>query len=191
MLPACNSEAMQLHLDEIATKVTPGAHAIVFLNQAGWHGGRVLKVPSNISLMPLPPRAPELNGQENIWQTLCSLSVHMWLVHAMRRARVASDRPTPILTHTGRAMQENSKIFVGLDTSKMKISVALAEEGRQGEVRFFGDIDDTPDAIRGLVRKLTGKFRELLFCYEAGPAGYGLHRQRVLSAMLALSSRPP
>jgi len=74
-------------------------------------------------------------------------------------------------------MQENSKIFVGLDTSKMKISVALAEEGRQGEVRFLGDIDNTPDAIGRLVRKLTGKFRELLFCYEAGPTGYGLHRQ--------------
>ena len=68
VLPACNSEAMQLHLDEIATKVTPGAHAIVLLDQAGWHGGKVLKVPHNISLMPLPPRAPELNGQENIWQ---------------------------------------------------------------------------------------------------------------------------
>ena len=59
---------MQLHLDEIATKVTPGAHAIVLLDQAGWHGAKALKVPSNISLMPLPPRAPELNGQENIWQ---------------------------------------------------------------------------------------------------------------------------
>ena len=68
VLPACNSEAMQLHLDEIATKVTPGAHAIVLLDQAGWHGAKALKVPSNLSLMPLPPRAPELNGQENIWQ---------------------------------------------------------------------------------------------------------------------------
>ena len=69
VLPACNSEAMQLHLDEIATKVTPGAqHAILLLDQAGWHGAKALKVPSNISLMPLPPRAPELNGQENIWQ---------------------------------------------------------------------------------------------------------------------------
>ena len=68
VLPACNSEAMQLHLDEIATKVTPGAHAIVLLDQAGWHGAKALKVPRNISLMPLPPRAPELKGQENIWQ---------------------------------------------------------------------------------------------------------------------------
>jgi hypothetical protein len=35
VLPACN---MQLHLDEIATQVAPGAHAILILDQAGWHG---------------------------------------------------------------------------------------------------------------------------------------------------------
>jgi len=68
VLPACNTEAMQLHLDEIATKIAPGAHAILLLDQAGWHGAKALKVPNNISLLQLPPRAPELNGQENIWQ---------------------------------------------------------------------------------------------------------------------------
>jgi hypothetical protein len=68
VLPACNTEAMQLHLDEIATKVAPGAHAILILDQAGWHGAKDLEIPSNISLLPLPPRAPELNSQENIWQ---------------------------------------------------------------------------------------------------------------------------
>src|SRR6516225_7290087 len=51
---------MQLHLDEIATKVTLGAHAIILLDQAGWHGAKALVVPNNISLVPLPPRAPEL-----------------------------------------------------------------------------------------------------------------------------------
>jgi hypothetical protein len=59
---------LQLHLDEIATKITPGAHAILLLDQAGWHGAKALKVPNNISLLQLPPRAPELNGQENISQ---------------------------------------------------------------------------------------------------------------------------
>ncbi len=68
VLPACNTEAMQLHLDEIATKVTPGALAILILDQAGRHGAKDLKVPRNISLLPLPPRSPELNPQENIWQ---------------------------------------------------------------------------------------------------------------------------
>ena len=43
VLPACNTEAMQLHLDEIATKVTPGAHAVVVLDQAGWHKSQALK----------------------------------------------------------------------------------------------------------------------------------------------------
>jgi hypothetical protein len=68
VLPTCNGEAMQLHLDEIATKVAAGAHAVLLLDQAGWHAAKALVVPSNISLVPLPPRAPELNGQENIWQ---------------------------------------------------------------------------------------------------------------------------
>ena len=95
----------------------------------------------------------------------------------MRRARVAPGWPTPSLTHRGRSMQETSRVFVGLDISKLKISVALAEEGRQGEVRFLGDIDNTPDAMKRLVRKLSGKYLQLLFCYEAGPTGYGLHRQ--------------
>ena len=74
-------------------------------------------------------------------------------------------------------MQQNIRVFVGLDTSKNKISVALAEDGRRGEVRFFGDIDNNPDAVKRLVSKLIGKYQQLLFCYEAGPTGYGLHRQ--------------
>jgi hypothetical protein len=68
VLPFCNTEAMQLHLNEIAARVTAGAHAILILDQAGWHGAKDLKIPRNLSLLPLPPRAPELNSQENIWQ---------------------------------------------------------------------------------------------------------------------------
>jgi transposase len=74
-------------------------------------------------------------------------------------------------------MQQKSKVFVGLDTSKLKISVAVAEDGRQGEIRFLGDIDNTPEAVRRLVHKLASRHGELLFCYEAGPTGYGLQRQ--------------
>ena len=48
VVPFCNSEAMQLHLNEIASKVSPGAHAIVILDQAGWHGAKELKIPHNI-----------------------------------------------------------------------------------------------------------------------------------------------
>ena len=44
-----------------AARVTAGAHAILILDQAGWHGAKDLKIPRNLSLLPLPPRAPELN----------------------------------------------------------------------------------------------------------------------------------
>ena len=58
-----------------------------------------------------------------------------------------------------------------------KISVAIAEAGRDGEVRFFGDIDSTPEAVERLVAKLGKRHPRLSFCYEAGPTGYGLYRQ--------------
>ena len=70
VLPRCNTRAMQWHLDEIATQVSPGAHAVVILDQAGWHTTNQLCVPANITLLPLPPRAPELNPVENVWQFL-------------------------------------------------------------------------------------------------------------------------
>ncbi len=71
VLPFVNTEAMNLHLAEISTQVTPGAHAVLTLDGAGWHqtGGK-LKLPDNISLLPLPPYSPELNPVENIWQFL-------------------------------------------------------------------------------------------------------------------------
>ena len=82
ILPACNTEAMNLHLVEIAKTVAPGAHAVLLVDQAGWHMSTYLVVPSNITIIAMPPKSPELNPVENIWQTVCSLSVHMWLVHA-------------------------------------------------------------------------------------------------------------
>jgi hypothetical protein len=68
VLPRCNTEAMTLHLQEISATVAPGAHAVLLLDQAGWHGSRDLAVPGNITLLPLPPRSPELNPVENVWQ---------------------------------------------------------------------------------------------------------------------------
>ena len=59
---------MQWHLDEISSQVTPGAQALLILDQAGWHTTGKLAIPPNITLLPLPPRSPELNPMENIWQ---------------------------------------------------------------------------------------------------------------------------
>jgi hypothetical protein len=68
VMPKCNSEAMSMHLEEIAFHVAPGAHAVLLLDQAGWHMSGALAVPANITLLPLPPKCPELNPVENVWQ---------------------------------------------------------------------------------------------------------------------------
>jgi transposase len=69
-MPTCNTEAMNLHIAEIAAAVAPNAHALVILDQAGWHMSNSLNVPANITLMPLPPKCPELNPVENLWQSM-------------------------------------------------------------------------------------------------------------------------
>lgn len=68
VLPACNIQAMNLHLVEISAEVAPGRHAVLLLDQAGWHMSARLRVPANISLLALPPKCPELNPAENMWQ---------------------------------------------------------------------------------------------------------------------------
>jgi transposase len=72
VLPYANTEAMNAHLAEITRTVAPGAHAVLVLDGAGWHGGKDLVVPGNITLITLPPYAPELNPIENVWQFLRS-----------------------------------------------------------------------------------------------------------------------
>lgn len=59
---------MKLHLAEIATEVAPGKHAVLLLDQAGWHLSGRLSVPANITLIALPAKCPELNRQENVWR---------------------------------------------------------------------------------------------------------------------------
>jgi len=67
ILPACNTKAMNLHLVEIARTVAP-SHAVLLLDQAGWHLSTRLVVPPNITIIALPPKSPELNPVENVWQ---------------------------------------------------------------------------------------------------------------------------
>ena len=61
---------MALERAEISQAVAPGAHALVLLDQAGWHLSKRLTVPDNLTLVPLPAKAPELNAMENVWQVL-------------------------------------------------------------------------------------------------------------------------
>src|ERR671913_1720082 len=66
--------------------------------------------------------------------------------------------------------------YVGLDVHKDSISVAVAEAGRDGEVRPWGVVRNTPDAVTKLARRLVERHRTVEFAYEAGPCGYTLHR---------------
>ena len=80
VLPYADTKAMRLHLAEIGRHVTPGAHAVLVLDGAGWHGAAALEVPDNLTLLALPPYSPELNPVENVWQCLRQnhLSLRVW-----------------------------------------------------------------------------------------------------------------
>ena len=73
-------------------------------------------------------------------------------------------------------MVDCSERFVGIDVSKDRHAVAVAEGGRNGEVGFYGEIGSDNASVSRLVRKLERPGSRLRFCYEVGPAGYGLER---------------
>ena len=70
-------------------------------------------------------------------------------------------------------MAETKEAFVGIDVAKLRNAVAVADAGRDGEVRFYGEVDASAESMRRLAAKLAGKYERLHFCYEAGPTGYG------------------
>jgi transposase len=59
---------MNLILPKISAEVAPRKHAALLMDQAGWHLSKKLTVPVNITILPLPPKCPELNPAENVWQ---------------------------------------------------------------------------------------------------------------------------
>jgi transposase len=63
-----STAAMNAFLGELSAAVPAGTHAAVVMDQAGWHVARRLVVPANITLVPLPPYSPELNGIERLWR---------------------------------------------------------------------------------------------------------------------------
>ena len=70
VMPYANTEAMNRHLEEIGKAVTPGSHAALIFDGAGWHDSQDLVMPENITPIILPPYSPELNSAENVWEYL-------------------------------------------------------------------------------------------------------------------------
>ena len=70
VVPEASTAAMALMLAELADNLPPGTHAVVVLDRAGYHVARDLAVPPDLTLVPLPPYAPELNPVERVWEYL-------------------------------------------------------------------------------------------------------------------------
>ena len=67
VLPEATTRTMTVFLAAFSRTLPKGVHAVLVLDRAGWHGAKALKVPANITLVPLPPYSPELNPVERVW----------------------------------------------------------------------------------------------------------------------------
>jgi transposase len=72
ILPYANTESMNVFLQELSSRIKPARHVALLMDNAGWHRATNLIIPHNITLVPLPPYAPELNAMEQIWEWIKS-----------------------------------------------------------------------------------------------------------------------
>jgi DDE superfamily endonuclease len=77
VLPEVSTMAMSLFLAELSSALPAGTHAVLVLDRAGWHVSADLALPTNLSLVHLPPYSPELNPMEPVWLYLRE----RWLSH--------------------------------------------------------------------------------------------------------------
>src|SRR5476651_2159073 len=117
ILPFCNTDAMNLHLAEIAKAVAPGAHAVLLADQAGWHLSAGLLIPANITILALPPKCPELNPAENIWQYMRQLALEprLQILRRYRRSlllRLEYARRPSLENHVDRAAPMGARVLI-------------------------------------------------------------------------------
>ena len=65
--PSINTGTMNVFLEMLGKELGPDEHAVLIMDQAGWHKARALVVPDNITILYLPPYSPELNPVERLW----------------------------------------------------------------------------------------------------------------------------
>ena len=71
-----------------------------------------------------------------------------------------------------RTMGKHSEVFV----AKKEHAVAIAQGRRQGEVRFLGDVENSPLPIERTIKRLAARYDRLHVCFEAGPTGLSVVR---------------
>lgn len=67
-------------------------------------------------------------------------------------------------------MEQSTEIFVGIDVSKARNAIAVATEGRNGEVRYVGEVDSSVDSMRRLIKRITAKHRRIFVMKQDRPA---------------------
>jgi len=62
VLPYCDTEAMAAQLEEVSQAVAPGAHAVLLLDQAGWHVCR-----GHVKMSGLRSTSNVRSGVDGLW----------------------------------------------------------------------------------------------------------------------------
>jgi len=75
LAPSLNTDSVNAFFKEFKKETHPGVHVVMSWDQAGFHMSKKVKVPENVTMMPLPAYSPELNPIENLWHYLRS---HYW-----------------------------------------------------------------------------------------------------------------
>ena len=116
-LPRANAGTMGIFLDHFSRQLAPEAHAVLILDHAGWHDERALRVPENVTLLPLPSASPALNPVERIWlylrerylshrvlddyEAVLTATCRAWRMLLKEKGRLASLTPYPYLIASG------------------------------------------------------------------------------------------
>jgi len=91
VLPLCNTQAMNLHLQKVSKVVAPGKHAVLLIDQAGWHTSAKLAAPAKITLVPLPPKVSRTQPNRK------HLAIHAGQLTVQPRLQLLRRHPRPLL----------------------------------------------------------------------------------------------
>lgn len=75
LAPYLNTDTVNVFFQQFEKEVDPDVHVFMIWDQAGFHTSQKVKVPKNVTIIPLPPYSPQLNPIEKLWQYF---RLHHW-----------------------------------------------------------------------------------------------------------------